>query len=285
MNAAIQNLGDSLTGNLPKAILCVRNIPESGVPGPGSENDAGRLRGNLLEDAQNALNGHGVSTAASHTFRSLTGKNGIMANSGYLALEVQYNPGAIYLETQAGIQMDYGGGELGNRSNNNIIQTNRPVSTTLSLQLVFDDMNPSDAFMMENTALTLGNAVSAAGSTVKKLGGRQYSVQPQIDGILSLLTMDKTKDVLFYWAQMCFSGTLYSINSRYTMFNKDGNPIRGVVEMAIRQGSRGVNAFSDASYWNQAFNKAFGNAYQNVTSGMASGFGKATNNNLLNINI
>ncbi len=285
MNAAIQNLGDSLTGNLPKAILCVRNIPKSGGLSSGSGNDAAKLRSNLLENTQNALNSHGVSTAASHTYRSLTGKNGIMADSGYLALEVQYNPGAIYLETQAGIQMDYGGGELGNRSNNNIIQTNRPVSTTLSLQLVFDDMNPSDAFMMENTALTMGNAVSAVSSTVNKVGGKQYSVQSQIDGILSLLTMDKTKDVLFYWAQMCFSGTLFSINSRYTMFNKDGNPIRGVVEMAIRQGSKGVNAFSDARYWNQAFNKAFGNAYQNVTSGMASGFSKATNNNLLNINI
>lgn len=215
----------------------------------------------------------------SESFRSLTSKNGIMANSGYLALEVQYNPNTIYLETQAGKQVQYSGGSLGNGSNNQIMQIVQPVATTMSFQLVFDDMNPQDAFMLENLAPTAGNLISGVSDAVKKKKGG-YSVQTQLDGLMSLLTQDVTRQVIFYWARMCFRGELISVNNRYTMFNKDGNPIRGVAELSIRQGNEEQYKY-DERYWEEAFDRAF----EDSISGKTSRVKKVMQNSILNINL
>ena len=287
MNPAISgimnNIANNVTGNVPKAILCVKQMNADGqkslnkkqsVEDTAKKADAVQKR--QLSAASEALN-------SSQTYQSL-GKKNIFTNSGYLAMEVQYNPSSIYLDTQAGKQVQYSAGNLGSESNNQIVQVIQPVSTTMSFQLIFDQVNVQDAFMAENLNPTLGNAISGGANLVKKLSGKTYSVQTQIDGLMSLLTQDETRHVIFYWAHMCFRGEVTSVSSRYTMFNKDGNPIRGVVDMSLRQGNE--EAFSyDETYWNQAFNKAFGVSSRNVTSGTRSTFNKVTQNNLLNLNI
>ncbi len=292
MTASVQNLLSSLTGNIPKAILCVRQVTDDDTL-EDTVADAKALQEKLLATTERALDsslGEGaekaknLSKGAVSTFSSLTGGGGLMAGSGYLAMEVQYNPNAIYMETQAGQQVQYSGGNLGNGSNNQITQVHQPVSTTMSFQLIFDDMNPSDAFMLENISATAGNAVSGISSVVRKLEGRGYSVQKQIDGLMALLTQDATRQVIFFWARMCFRGELTSVSTRYTMFNKDGNPIRGVVELSIRQGNEKEFAY-DETYWDKAFTKAFGDAGESLESGMKDKFTRAANNNFLNLNL
>ena len=274
MNAFGQQVLSSISGNIPKAILCVRKMDEEDSV-KNTAKAAGNLQKKLLESTKKAL--------ASQTFSSLTKPESLMTGSGYLALEVQYNPSSIHMETQAGRQVQYSGGDLGSGSNNQIVQVVQPVSTTMSLQLIFDDMNPSDAFMLENTALTVGNVTSEIGNAVRNKKGA-YSVQAQIDGLIALLTQDETRQVIFFWAKMCFRGELTSVNTRYTMFNKVGNPIRGVVDLTIRQGDEPQYGY-DEIYWDQAFTKAFGKAEENVTSGIKNAFSKATNNNCLNLNL
>lgn len=282
MNTMVQNMVDSLSGNLPKAILCVRDLSQVSKDTTIQETaqKAKELQKKLLKSTEEALNGRMENRRiGSESFRSLTSKNGIMVDSGYLALEVQYNPNAIYLETQAGKQVQYSGGDLGNGSNNQITQIIQPVATTMSFQLVFDDMNPQDAFMLENIAPTVGNTISGVSDVIKKKKGG-YSVQAQLDGLMSLLTQDVTRQVIFYWARMCFRGELVSVNNRYTMFNKDGNPIRGVVELSIRQGNEGEYRY-DERYWEEAFDRAF----EDSISGKVSGAKKAVQNSILNINL
>ena len=274
MNAFGQQVLSSISGNIPKAILCVRKMDEEDSV-KNTAKAAGNLQKKLLESTKKAL--------ASQTFSSLTKPESLMTGSGYLALEVQYNPSSIHMETQAGRQVQYSGGDLGSGSNNQIVQVVQPVSTTMSLQLIFDDMNPSDAFMLENTALTVGNVTSEIGNAVRNKKGA-YSVQAQIDGLIARLTQDETRQVIFFWAKMCFRGELTSVNTRYTMFNKVGNPIRGVVDLTIRQGDEPQYGY-DEIYWDQAFTKAFGKAEENVTSGIKNAFSKATNNNFLNLNL
>ena len=109
-------------------------------------------------------------------------------------------------------------------------------------------------------------------------------MQKQIDGLMALLTQDATRQVIFFWARMCFRGELTSVSTRYTMFNKDGNPIRGVVELSIRQGNEKEFAY-DETYWDKAFTKAFGDAGENLESGMKDKFTRAANNNFLNLNL
>lgn len=173
---------------------------------------------------------------------------------------------------------------MGAEGANQIVQVIQPVATTMSFQLIFDKVNPQDAFMLQNMNVTAGNAVSAAADIYTKAKGRAYSVQSQVDGIMSLLTQSEARQVIFYWANMCFRGELVSVNSRYTMFNKDGDPIRGVVDIAIRQGDEAAFGY-DENYWNRAFDKAFGEATEDVASGMKSIFSQVTGNNLLNLNI
>ncbi len=283
MNAVIQDAVSSLTGNLPKAILCVRDLSQAQG---GDKGDAAKkasdLQKRLLKSTEDALNGLlEDNRGGSQTFRSLTGKNGAMAGSGYLALEVQYNPSSISMSTQAGKQVQYSGGSLGQGGANQITQIVQPVSTTMSFQLVFDDMNPQDAFVLENMAPTAGNLVSGTADVARKVRGA-YSVQAQMDGLMSLLTQPVTRKVIFYWAKMCFQGELVSVSSRYTMFNKDGNPIRGMVDLTIRQGEE--SGF-DVAYWDEAFTRTFGDPGTDQISGKMGMATKAMQNNLLNIHL
>nr|WP_300825309.1 hypothetical protein [uncultured Acetatifactor sp.] len=273
----------SLTGNLPKAILCVRDLSQAqgGEKGDAAKK-ASDLQKRLLKSTEDALNGLlEDNRGGSQTFRSLTGKNGAMAGSGYLALEVQYNPSSISMSTQAGKQVQYSGGSLGQGGANQITQIVQPVSTTMSFQLVFDDMNPQGAFVLENMAPTAGNLVSGTADVARKVRGA-YSVQAQMDGLMSLLTQPVTRKVIFYWAKMCFQGELVSVSSRYTMFNKDGNPIRGMVDLTIRQGEE--SGF-DVAYWDEAFTRTFGDPGTDQISGKMGMATKAMQNNLLNIHL
>ncbi len=283
MNAVIQDAVSSLTGNLPKAILCVRDLSQAqgGEKGDAAKK-ASDLQKRLLKSTEDALNGlMEDNRGGSQTFRSLTGKNGAMAGSGYLALEVQYNPSSISMSTQAGKQVQYSGGSLGQGGANQITQIVQPVSATMSFQLVFDDMNPQDAFVLENMAPTAGNLVSGTADVARKVRGA-YSVQAQMDGLMSLLTQPVTRKVIFYWAKMCFQGELVSVSSRYTMFNKDGNPIRGMVDLTIRQGEE--SGF-DVAYWDEAFTRTFGDPGTDQISGKMGMATKAMQNNLLNIHL
>lgn len=272
-----------MTGNLPKAILCVRDLSQAqgGEKGDAAKK-ASDLQKRLLKSTEDALNGlMEDNRGGSQTFRSLTGRNGVMAGSGYLALEVQYNPSSISMSTQAGKQVQYSGGSLGQGGANQITQIVQPVSTTMSFQLVFDDMNPQDAFVLENMAPTAGNLVSGTADVARKVRGA-YSVQAQMDGLMSLLTQPVTRKVIFYWAKMCFQGELVSVSSRYTMFNKDGNPIRGMVDLTIRQGEE--SGF-DVAYWDEAFTRTFGDPGTDQISGKMGMATKAMQNNLLNIHL
>ena len=272
MNALGQNLASSISGNIPKAILCVRRMTDNGSEEAAAK-DASTLQEMLRKKTQKALN------EGTQTFSSLT-QSGVLDYFDYLAMEVQYNPSSIHMETLAGV-VDYSGGNLGGRSINQLTLDNQPVSTTMSFQLIFDDMNPFDAFMLQNfVPTTVGNTVSLAGSGVRKMKTVGYSVQAQVDGLMALLTQTETRHVIFFWAQMCFRGVLNGVNTRYTMFNKDGNPIRGVVELSIRQG-----ADDEFGYWDKAFTKAFGQAAKNEERGLTGGFSKVTNNNFLNLNL
>lgn len=281
MNAVAENLVNSLSGNVPKAILCVRNIKtlEQITAQDGAEERLRKKRANmkdtldaakiLQESLMDATKGALSGTLSSETKNKLMGQD-----QAYLAMEVQYNPSSIHMQTTTGSQLNYSGGNMGNMSNNMIIQNVVPTSTTMNVQLIFDEVNVYDAFMVNNA-----NSTGGVAQAVKYFADKGHSVQHQIEGILSLLTMDVTRQVVFYWAKMCFRGELTAVQANYTMFNKSGNPIRGVVNLSIRQGEQAE--LFDPAYWKEAYENLF-------TKGKAAGkstFSKVTNNNVLNLNL
>lgn len=282
MNSIAENLVNSLSGNVPKAILCVRNIKtlEQITSRDGAEERLRKKRANMKDtldaakDLQDAFM-KATENALSGTVSSKARKNLLGQDQAYLAMEVQYNPSSIHMQTATGSQLDYSGGSMGNMANNMIIQNIVPTSTTMNVQLIFDEVNMYDAFMVNNVNSPVGAIAQAAKYAVEK----EYTVQHQIEGILSLLTMDVTRQVVFYWSKMCFRGELTAVQANYTMFNKSGNPIRGVVNLSIRQGEQAE--LFESSYWGKAYENLF-------TKGKADGkstFSKVTNNNVLNLNL
>ena len=282
MNSIAENLVNSLSGNVPKAILCVRNIKtlEQITSQDGAEERLRKKRANMKDtldaakDLQDAFM-KATENALSGTVSSKARKNLLGQDQAYLAMEVQYNPSSIQMQTATGSQLDYSGGSMGNMANNMIIQNIVPTSTTMNVQLIFDEVNIYDAFMVNNVNSPVGAVTQAAKYAVDK----GHSVQHQIEGILSLLTMDVTRQVVFYWAKMCFRGELTAVQAHYTMFNKSGNPIRGVVNLSIRQGEQAK--FYDPAYWE----KAYDNLFKKGKANGKSTFSKATNNNVLNLNL
>ena len=274
----VKKTANQLTGNIPKAILCVPDISkDKNLTVEDAINNSNALRKALIETGS----GQGVMSS----FKKLAnrGTTGTIENKGYLALEVQYNPSSIYLETVAGTQMNFSSGNMGDASTNQLRQNYEPDATTMSVQLLFDAVNAYDSFMLSNMSLTAGNAVSLV-TDLAHSKERKYTVKPQMDGIMSLLTRTYTRHVLFFWAKMCFQGELCSVSSHYTMFNTVGNPVRGEIRLTIRQSPNPAAKYEN-SYWEKALTKAFGESnVATVTKGASRSAG-VLNNSILNLNL
>lgn len=276
-----------MTGNINKAVLCIRAVNSLGEiraldtkkkePPPEvltAIQDIKKIEDQLMKKAENSLNGKKVTTYSDI--------DGIAGNNGYIAIEVQYNPSSMRLDTSAGRQYKYSG----DAGSTQLQKHDAPSSTTLSFELLFDDFNNMDAFMLSDNILT-GASVSNLKNTVSSVKKSKYSVQQQMEGLISLLTIEQARHVIFFWADMCFRGEVIQVNNTYTMFNKKGFPIRGKLGMQIRQGDGSDAAIGmekkfsyDETYWTKAFNMTF---TDNPTG--ASTFSKATNNSLLNLKL
>ena len=283
-----QNLIKSTIGAVTKAVLCIRNANKVGNLDPIKPDkdainqgiaDAVEIEKDLMKKADEALKGGVVS--------EYSDIKGMVEDNGYIAIEVEYNPSSLRLDTTAGRQMKYSG----DGGNTQLQQYDAPPSTTLSFELLFDDVNNMDAFMLGDNPITnfsASNAINAVSSAVKG----KYSVQDQIDGLLALLTIEPARHVIFFWGAMCFRGQVTQVSAAYTMFNKKGYPIRGKVSMQIRQGED-HEALTESDqlpkynynekYWMDAFDATFKN--KSLGDKIQGGVEKAFNNSFLNLKL
>lgn len=148
---------------------------------------------------------------------------------------VQYNPASLTLSSGNGNKENVGlendvptnSAEM-NESNENAKDAlnNHPeitdvfsVNSTLSFDLIFDDCN---------------------------------GVRKRMDSIISLLSSSFTQQVIFYWHDMNFKGTVTKVSYTYTMFNSLGIPIRGSMKLNIVQKAKDEDV-NDKLYWDNAF--------------------------------
>ncbi len=273
----LYDTGRQITGNIPKAILCV---PDYKWFAGKSETDVIEFSDDIREALTGAVTGNGSKVV--QTYGSILGDlNGnVVRDSHYNCMEVQYNPNSIYMETLAGSQMDYQSTTMGDAASNMLRQNVEPTATILSVELLFDQVNAQDSFMVSNLTPNAGNVLTAGRDLVKG----SYSVKPQMDGIMSLLTRPVTRHVIFFWSKMCFQGELTNVNAKYTMFNTKGNPVRGTISMSIRQ-SDDPDATYENTYWEQAFTKVFGKSTDVTNLKGKSTASKVMSNTVLNLNI
>ena len=170
--------------------------------------DANALQNKLLGDAQQSLTSKAISTVLGKGGTSQSGKSARqakkdMANEKYfLPFEVQYNPTSLRLETVGGAQEYKQNTQNGLKYADEIKMVKNDTNTYLSFQLVFDDTVIGDAFMLETGSLISNTAAEKITDLVK--GNQGHSVQPQVDMLIAALAKAPTRQMIFFWANMCF---------------------------------------------------------------------------------
>jgi hypothetical protein len=109
------------------------------------------------------------------------------------------------------------------------------VRVTITVQLIFDKVDPADAFMEDKASLS----PTKLGTNIAKLaiasnGGREdLSVQKQVEGFIAALRSPYTRLVEFLWGEMEYCGVLNNVSAQYVMFNLQGQPVRAHVNLSI----------------------------------------------------
>lgn len=150
---------------------------------------------------------------------------------------------------------------------------------TMSVKLIFDKVDPQDSFMADKLTLSASSAVTGLikANAVKK-GKKDYSVQKEIEGFLAALRSPDTRNVVFHWGKMSYSGLLESVSAQYTMFNVTGQPVRGAVNLTLLCVDSRVSPASMGT-WQAQYDAAFQNQNQSyVKAAQKAG-------NLVNFNL
>lgn len=250
----VSTLANSALGSVQKALLIIH------------KSDASQIDSSQVAvSAANALQGAAAGLSATSTALRGAGLNTSV-------MKVQYNPTSLSIQANAEpIPFTYLQQNIDSGIPN---QSPRPPMVVLSVELIFDAMNPKDAFMKEKISLSTGGIVSSvAGAAQAAKGG--YTVQPQTDGLIAALMRPSTRVVTFRWADMAFTGQLIEVQAEYTMFSVSGKPVRSKVRMNIAQQ---VESDADIQYWNKALDNMFGNG--NEAGGKSAG---QSLGNLLNL--
>lgn len=174
----------------------------------------------------------------------------------YYEMPVQYNPASLSFSSRAGLIEEEGPGEAGLGSRMSAII---PPETTLAFELLFEDVDVNEAFLSDTKQQSmeaLGKRRSkATGQGQKRKQGEGF-VKRQIEGLLSLVMQVSTKQVVFLWGDMSFSGELEDVSAEYTMFSPNGTPVCGKVNLTIRQSKADSDDSANKSeeiYWKNAW--------------------------------
>lgn len=226
-------LATSALGSVQKALLVIHKLDAAEV------NSA-----QVAVSTANAL--LGAASGMSATSAAMTGA-GMRAS----VMQVQYNPTSLSIQANAeAIPFTYLQQNIDSGIPN---QSPRPPMVVLSVELIFDAMNPKDAFMAEKFSLSTGGIVSSVAGGIQAAKGG-YTVQPQTDGLIAALMKPDTRVVTFRWADMAFTGQLIEVQAEYTMFSVSGKPIRSKVRMNIAQQ---VESDADIQYWDKVLDTTF----------------------------
>jgi hypothetical protein len=133
----------------------------------------------------------------------------------------------------------------------------------MTVPLIFEEIHDTDAFIWDKqNAVFRGSLKEKLQSSSLASVIKDYSVKKQIDGILSLVSSQLTRNVVFNWGQQSVTGMIQSEEAEYTMFNTSGNPIMGRVTLKI-----GVTHFAKEE---NAFDELFAVKHSNVMESVSN---------------
>lgn len=188
---------------------------------------------------------------------------------------VQFNPSTITIQAQGGGMAqvtNFGGSTKSDDVGSSIKYTTLDPRITVTIPLVFDKENNADAFLQDKLIISPTSTIKNVATGIGALMGNEFTVQPQVEGLIAALRNEYTRQIMFSWSEMSYYGVLNGVNAQYTMFAPSGTPIRAVVNLTIlctdastQQGSMGQ--------WHDRYMKAFvdnGNVIKNSKAGQAA---------------
>lgn len=205
-----------------------------------------------------------------------TVENDIPAGASRKLFYVQFNPSELSFS-------GYGGGQMAktdfNAGANGITYESVDVRITMEVKLIFDKVNAKDAFMADkwNMAPTsMATGVAQLGMAAAKK--TDYSVQKEVEGFVAALRSMYTREINFYWGNLCYSGILHRIASQYTMFNVQGEPVHGEVQLSITCADKNITE-TNMGKWEEYYEEAFQSKNQSYVKGTQK------LGNMLNVNL
>jgi len=189
---------------------------------------------------------------------------------------VQFNPAEVSVS-------GYGGGQViktnYSRDGSGISFDSAAVRIMMNVKLIFDKVDPADAFMSDKVSSSLTAAAEGMSRGIRTaLGKKDNSVQTEVEGFIAALRSSRTRRITFHWGAMNYTGVLNRVSSQYTMFNVEGQPVRAVVALSLVCADQDVSSGSMGG-WQEYYQKAFqGKDQSYVKAAQKAG-------NLLNINL
>lgn len=190
-----------------------------------------------------------AAAAAQQAMRAaVSGNTGADAGAGMCQLTVQYNPSSLSFTANA---QTMAFATLQQGTDPNVpVQNVRPPSIMMAVELIFDEVNPQEAFLLDKKNITPGAVASDIAALKKKV----YSVQEQTNGLVAMMLRPETQTVTFAWADLLFKGKVSEVQAKYTMFSPTGRPIRSSVRLHLSQSVEGKD---EEEYWDRVLDKVF----------------------------
>lgn len=281
MNNGFMDMVGTLTGNIEKAVIAIQDRRDVQPKEKGAV-EAGQQAANGLAGATNSLSELNKIIDLKETSSlstALTASNGLMAKPARI-FTVQFNPSELQFS-------GYGGGFAqkvnfvkNKKADEDVTFGNMQSRITMTVKLIFDQVDPQDAFMSDKFTLSYTSVTKGAVKGVKKLLGKKTnSVQTQVEGFIGALRNESTREITFAWGKMCYTGILNRISSQYTMFSVTGEPIRAVVTLTMVCADETIEG-NTMGNWDAQYKKAFGSGESFSLTGAAQKVGNLFNFNL-----
>lgn len=280
MNNGFMDMVGTLTGNIEKAVIAIQD-----------RRDVQPKEKGAVEAGQQAANGTAVASLSklnqiidpkeinSSLSTALNVSNKFVQKSARI-FTVQFNPSELQFS-------GYGGGFAqkvnfinDKEADEDVTFGNMQSRITMTVKLIFDQVDPQDAFMSDKFTLSYTSVTKGAVKGVKKLLGKKTnSVQTQVEGFIGALRNESTREITFAWGKMCYTGILNRISSQYTMFSVTGEPIRAVVTLTMVCADENIKG-NTMGNWDAQYDKAFGSGESFSLTGAAQKVGNLFNFNL-----
>lgn len=143
-----------------------------------------------------------------------------------------------------------------------------------SVQLIFDDVVRSEAFLNDAMSFNATNAINAGSG---RLTRRKFSVQEEVEAFLAIVRNKYTKGLTFAWGKLMYSGVVTNCNAKYVMFAPSGKPIRATVQLRMICVDESI-AQRQTGFWRDRYKEAF----ENVDTSFNTLANKTSN--LINLN-